>query len=66
MPETPPGDSRKLILIVVAAALLVSWITIGTIVGYAHLPPEFIGGMVAFDLAVLYFLWRVLGPRGRS
>lgn len=66
MSDTPPGDSRRLILVIVAATLIVSWITIGTVVGYDRMPAAFLGAMVAFDLAVLYLLWRMLGPRGRS
>ncbi len=66
MPETPPGDSRKLIFVIVAAALIVSWVAVGTVVGYNHMPAPFIGAMIGFDLAIFYFIWRILGPRGRG
>ena len=63
MPGGSGGDPRKLIIVIVAAALTVSWITIGTFIGYAHIPARLIGAMCAFDLAVLYLIWRVMGPR---
>ncbi|MEA3210795.1 MAG: hypothetical protein QOE70_3852 [Chthoniobacter sp.] len=59
MPE-PKADNRRAILAVVAVALLIGWIMTATFLG--SLPRPFIAGLVAFDVFILYFIWRLLGP----